>query len=484
MTLNIKKQINSEKAARWLYINRVALKIVFMLTMMLCAIPYVHGVLSPFVKLLLLWGGVSVGADLLTGAKLVRNKFMLLLIAFCGAYGVTILLNHEAFFANNIKALLYMGVIFVMLYGQDLTLDRETVKKEMRLVSYVFVVMSFLLSLICFATYVFSINTHYTTDEGWKYIGMFENRLWGLYNPNTGSTLATISIVLTVFLWMTRGKKSKWLTAFFITNLCIQSFCLILTGSRTALYVLYIGVAMLVFYLLPLKWLKARSVKNYLLRIAAAGLAVICVFTSFQVVKTGLSYVPSLTRSIISISTTGEELEIEKEELTRLEVEENREGGFLTGRQHLWQAGLKAFLESPIFGVTRENLAERAKGYLISEAWEGTLGTGGLHNIYITILVSSGIIGFVLIAAFTVWSLIKMFSSLYRRKFDGKERYCFLFSFVLIALFFVMEMFEARILYRVSLFYIVFWIYYGYAMYFTQKEEVAALPDLSESKAE
>lgn len=471
MTLKNGTLIQNERLDRILYINRTCFKIAFLVTMMFTAIPFVHGIISPYIKLLLLWGGASVGADLLTGARLIRNKFTGLLIAFCGAYAVTILLNREAYFGDNVKALLYMGVIFVMLYGQDLSLDKETVKKEMRLVSYVFVSVSFALSLACFATYVFSIDTHYTTDEGWKYIGMFENRLWGLYNPNTGSTIATLSMVLTVFLWMTRGKKSKLLTAFYIINLCIQSFCLILTGSRTALYVLYIGVAMLVFYLLPLKWFKTRSLKNYLLRGVAAALAVVCVMLSFQVVRYALSYVPSLTKSIISMSTDGEKVEIEKEELDRLEEKENREGGFLTGRQHLWEAGFDAFLESPIFGVTRENISDRAKVYLVSEGWEGTLSTGGLHNIYLTILTASGIVGFVLMGGFAVWSIIKMFIALYKKKFAGKGRYCFLFSFVLIALFFVMELFEARILYRVSLFYVFFWIYYGYAMYFTQKAE-------------
>lgn len=464
---------NNQKLDNALYINRVAFKIAFIITMLLSAVPYIHGILSPYIKILLVWGIGSVGCDILTGARLIRNKFTGILLAFAGCYGISIILNRDLNFTTNIKTLAYMVVIFILLYGHDLSVDKEKVKNEMRLLSYIFCVIAFILSFICFMTYALSIRTHYNTADGWMYIGMFENRLWGLYNPNTGSAINTVTIILTVFLMFTRRKKSKLILAFHIVNLCIQLFCLKLTSSRTALYVLYIAAAMLIFYLIPMKWLKERSFKNYAIRIVAAALSVLCLSAAMEAVKIGLSYVPSLVSSVISVGNGDNDgFEIAPEDLERIEIMENREGGFLTGRQYLWNAGLNAFKKAPVFGVTRENIYDYAQEFIEGNSWKGSLKAGGLHNIYITILTSSGIVGFAVMALFAVWSLIKMLKALYQKKFSGKNRYWFICGFVLIIIFFIMEMFEARILYHVNIFYLVFWSYYGYTMYFTEKVSV------------
>lgn len=472
----------NEKADKLLYYNRFCFKIAFIVTMMLCCIPYVHNLIGGYIKLLLLWGTASVGADLLTGAQLIRNKFTALLLAFCISYAVTVLLNHGMNFADNAKNLLYMIVIFIMLFSQNLSLSREQVTREMRIISLVFVILSLLMSFVCFMTYVLSIDITYFASGSFMYIGMFENRLWGLYNPNTGSSINTLSIILTTYLLLSKKKKSKLLTAFFIVNYCIQVFCLILTSSRAALYVLYIAVALLIFYLLPTKWLKERNAQNYLFRIAAAGLSILLIMGSFSVIKTGLSYVPSIVKSVSNIGNeSGNGFEIEKEDLERLDDEKIKSENFLTGRQYLWNAGLNAFKQSPVFGITRQNIPEKAAHFIENNKAVGnttelvkSLEEGGLHNIYVTILTSSGIVGFLLMGAFAVWTIIKMFIALFKKKFVGSDRLHFICAFVLIAIFYVMELFEARILYNVNLFYLIFWTYYGFAMYFTQKDDSVA----------
>ena len=67
------------------------------------------------------------------------------------------------------------------------------------------------------------------------------------------------------------------------------------------------------------------------------------------------------------------------------------EGGTLTGRTIIWEAGLEAFLESPLVG----------NGYAsFSAAVEPRLGRGrGAHNAYLSVAVGTGIIGFGLFIA-------------------------------------------------------------------------------------
>ena len=105
----------------------------------------------------------------------------------------------------------------------------------------VFVGVSFLLAAASLYTYVFSVKGHAMYNGQWVYYGMFENRLWGLYNPNTGSAINRSHFVDFRLLIFFRPKR-KVMKAFFVINVLCHYFCLLLTNSRTALYTLIIGV--------------------------------------------------------------------------------------------------------------------------------------------------------------------------------------------------------------------------------------------------
>ena len=162
------------------------------------------------------------------------------------------------------------------------------------------------------------------------------------------------------------------------------------------------------------------------------------------------------------------EKKIEQEELERLEEEEERPGGILTGRTELWEAGLKTFVESPVFGVTRENITERVGANLADKYWENDLARGGLHNIYLTVLVSSGIVGFVLFMAFILIYVVKAIRYVFSA--EARKQNGFVMCLITIsAVLLIMEFLEARILYQVGIFYIIFWCIAGYVLCFTDK---------------
>ena len=141
-----------------------------------------------------------------------------------------------------------------------------------------------------------------------------------------------------------------------------------------------------------------------------------------------------------------------------MEQAENREGGILTGRDDLWKAGIKALGQSPILGLGRENIANETEKYLEGENWKESLHIGGLHNIYITVLVSSGILGFSLLAVFAALSFWRVIKNPVRGRKIG------LWYGVLTVItmtFYITELVEARILYQVGIFYVLFWTFLG-----------------------
>ena len=139
-----------------------------------------------------------------------------------------------------------------------------------------------------------------------------------------------------------------------------------------------------------------------------------------------------------------------------------------TGRDVIWKAGFKTFLDKPVFGWTREGLVEPTIDKIIAVTGydSGAVAGGGLHNLYLTVLCSSGIVGFVCLATVVVIVLIRFFKSLIAKEPINME---LLLSFSMCMYFFISELVENRVLYQVTFFNIVFWIYFGYLNYYSLK---------------
>jgi hypothetical protein len=157
-------------------------------------------------------------------------------------------------------------------------------------------------------------------------------------------------------------------------------------------------------------------------------------------------------------------------DFTRKEEEEERPGGILTGRDELWQAGFRGFLDHPIWGTGREGIYDVCAPYLHDETWQGSLSNGGLHNIFLTILVSSGITGSLIMMAFLLYLTVFVVKSQLKRGTLLKNPIASV-SLIIILMMGANELLEARILYRVGIFYPVFWLYLGYLVSCCRMEE-------------
>ena len=137
----------------------------------------------------------------------------------------------------------------------------------------------------------------------------------------------------------------------------------------------------------------------------------------------------------------------------------------MTGRHILWAAGVDARKESPLWGVTREGLFDVAVEHLEESEWETDLKNGGIHTVYLTILTCSGIIGAVWYLIFMVASWKKLISLAWKRK-------CSVYmtlGIVFLLIFLIMDMMECRTMYQMNIFFVLFWMMYGYTMYMAEE---------------
>ena len=447
--------------------DRRLFKILMIIAVMLTSVPYLHTAIGGHIKILLAYGFVIVGYELITGKfkTALRDKMALLLIGFCVSYAVTIFINLNGNFTGDIKNLAYTAVFFTLFFMFTEDNTKEDLLKEIKFISSVIIICTFLMSFASFIIYMFSFSGSYLNNEGVAvYYGMLENRLWGLYNPNTGSTLNCISIIISsIFIIDTNNKKTRVLN---IINLILQYMVLLLTGSRAAYYaVLIILVLLAVFVALhKMKQVNLLSISKSL----ASIIAVVCVFVfGGNILKIGLSYLPGVTSNILynitAITGSSENKEppvFEKTELERIEEVQNLDVGFFNGRTEIWGACLEEFAESPIFGIGKENIIDRSLENFDDDEWKSHFKQGGTHNIYVCILVASGAVGFLIIGAFAVITLIKAFKVIIKKY--NKINYWLLGATLLCVMFYVTEFVEARILFQVSTFSVIFWIYCGY----------------------
>lgn len=490
--------------------NRTIIKIIFIMVTMLISIPYIGAHADFFINLILFYGLLALGYELITGKlldTLRSTKTTLILGGFTLSYIITILIN-KANYVTGFKSVGFMIIFFTVFFLFPKQTTKKNIIKDIKVISATIVLCTFILSFICFILYIFSISGEYTTNSGSyeAYYGLVDSRLWGLYNPNTSATFTIISIVLSL-AFITIYKKKR-IRIGLLFNVLIQFSVLLLTGSRAGLYTLAGASALLAFFAFIHKF-KRFTFKTAFISTFAAGISLVLFFSISILLKNGLAYVPSITNFISAINNdvinesyspnnSSEDLndsviqpndqmpEINKIDLDRHDISVSQNNSFFENRIDIWRASFKEFLKQPILGVGRNNIVEKATENIGNEVWIYHFKHGNTHNIYLCVLVSSGIIGFLLMGSFVgiiVLKSIKTLSKTYK-----KINVWFLFSFVICLMFFANEFVESRILYKTSIFGVIFWIYCGYLYKLSKFERIessAAIPEeiiISESE--
>lgn len=441
--------------------NQLLFTCVALVVFLLDTILYVHDYTGPLLKLFIVWGALVIGLDLLGNRALWKTSTLKWLLLFCAAYLVTTMTNSPNYVGENLKILSYMVIFFIVLYGHNRDKAMHEWKKEVRTVMLTFFLMATILACICFVTFVLSINREVTTADGQMYIGMCDNRLWGVYNPNAGACINVIAILCAIGLWVSTKNKCAYKKVFLIISMIVHYLCLLLTSSRASLYAFILCLGGLIFLFLnardqlksvtPIKWI----LKNVLLTV----IVIVALYAVETPVKWVISYIPGGVNRVLSKNDSEEG--IHQIELTRKEELENRDGGILTGRTYIWKAGLSALKESPLFGVSKAAIYDCAKDYVDDEQWLEHMEVS-LHNVFITVLVASGWVGLALFLVF----LFKNFLPMIRvalLKHGGDNYKLYISCMMIVACLLIIELVEARIIYRTEVFNVVFWTICGFA---------------------
>lgn len=352
------------------------------------------------------------------------NKYTVLLIGFFISYFVSSIFTRQYGMTENVQAMVWMCLQYFVLFAIDKNRTAESVKNEFSIISYSFILYTFVCSIISFVM-MMTDYWHYELLNGENVIGGFLwNRLWGTYtDPNYGAVFATISIILTLYFYKTFSKKT--LKVLSVINIIFEFVYICSSDSRTGLVSLMCAVFMLIY----LKLYRSgemkiknktfsfkKSFKKFLISALVGFAVVILLIGCVKVASLGISKMQEtfITYTSAYKNASDEEKEIikEKAKIGRSEDEINS-GDYSNKRFAIWSSAFDVFKTTPLVGTSFRNITAYAKDNLPNTYLaQKSTSFHSMHNFLVDIMVSQGILGLIIIAAFIILLIIDLFKKL------------------------------------------------------------------------
>lgn len=486
---------------KWLYLIFILLfdnSIVYDTTLTKC-----------FSKVLIIMGTLIILWRILSYKEYVNYPYIVLYGLFLATFVLTGLLNFRYGYLGNLKLLIWMTFQFFILY----LFDREKntgIKHEYIVCLIIIIIYTTIVNAIGIRMLFTNFSQERLVENNQRLllIGVaYWGRLFGVHtDPNYGAVLSIIAIMCALYIVF--KYKHLFLKIIMGITMFVQIVYLSFSASRTGL--VCVCVALGSFFLLY-----NVLMKNKIGISIVCSLVAICTCLVFvKIIPAAYnSYVDKLEKSElqtestvvqgesktsndvepesqlaaentlltennntdskntelpeVSVSETessvvNEHNDKKEEQLTKIGRKNEIKGDISNRRFDLWKNGIQTFLKSPIIGIGFGNIIQYSKAnlpncYLLNN----DLGTfGSYHNFIIDLLVSQGIVGFILFIIIMIHSL--RFIIINFNKIDESHRLMFAFLMSTCACIFCSNMFTSGILYCNNETTVIFWLLWGY----------------------
>lgn len=442
----------------------------YLFVLFFCNIAFIQIPAYVCLVFLFIWGVYLVFKKIIKDKCFNRLRFGIWILAFIFINILTLLINIPSTllsFVSNIVMLLHISICFFIFYGLH-------TEKGFNPRAELYKVCKF----IIYATTIFGVIGFIFMMSGvrfewfWIKFIIFENRYTGVYiNPNILGFISVVSIVCCHLImkpdFLVKAKRTRVSKIWIAFCLCVDLFSLILCDSNAsfALFVCYVIFTLIFIYFSSSARMKKRQ---FAIKTAAVLFAAVyVVFTAFMVrsvCQRGFSQLVHTEKVDKKVVATINEITSE-EAITFTHENKNID----SGRLKLIKESFNLFLISPVFGISNGNIVEYSQKYL-----NGTLSlsyhNSDIHNGYLTIIVSTGIVGFLI---FAIWGLKfgkHIVFNLFKRQNAGSQDIlpC-LFAFC--CGYLVYSLFEKALLFDVSFMVMWFWYMLGMTSIYLNKYE-------------
>lgn len=402
-----------------------------------------------------------------TFKRVISEEENWLLFAFCGFYFISIIFCRQSALVENIKQLIFMAVFFYLFTMVTQLRTKEEKLKDLKVIAWVYVISTFIIAIVSFYMFLIGYSSFGVDPEtGLQFeIGMYWTRLCGLYNSNTSASLFAVSFLISLALILDAKKCTKFrpiIFAFNIINLLIEYCCIILTSSRGATYSFYLALVLFLCFVLFQAHSKWSVVKRIFVGVLASVLLILLILGFSKIMQYGLAYLPSIVENESSMTASinyipnAIDIAIEKKDIERAYSDD-----VTSGRRDIWKAGVSLIKDNWLFGIPYSSLRELGTPYFeqlgINSSYLNSGGT--FHNVMISCLASSGVMGFIPMSVYVVIKVLGAIkASLKQKSFDA----LYVLPLIVVTMALCNEMVESRILYIVNILSVMFWIMMGY----------------------
>jgi hypothetical protein len=257
--------------------------------------------------------------------------------------------------------------------------------------------------------------------------------------------------------------------------LCDSNASMVLALAYVIVYVIYIFFADKTGIAKPDKPISKSKIFVKIISLVLVGTFLIGSVLMFRsICQAGFSVVVSKSNNFFSLIMSDSDdlysVDSNKTTTNKSEITFDHENKNIdSGRFKLWKESVNLFKLSPIIGISNGNIIFYSEEYA-DGALNYTYHNSDLHNGFLTLLVSTGIIGFVLFGIFGFRFAKHAAQHLFlQKKTFRNDIYPCLFSFLSAYLFYAL--FEKALLYDISFMVLFFWLMMGYTSCYIAKFE-------------
>ncbi len=380
---------------------------------------------------------------------IVDRKFLSLFGLLAGSHLLSAIFNRSGHLIGNVIEILFM-VTYILLFTM---LESGQLKKLFDWITYTIQIVSFSSAIFAFTLLVSKVLILFKIGQQSYYYGVMNGRLWGIVNPNASAIFSYISIILAMYLIHKGSKYSVYLKL----NNVIQLVYFATMQSRGALLSLVLMIGLYSFFIN-----RGKLAKRFLIFIVSALLV--------SAANIGLSYVTSIYIS----SGKATVLDLNKgQSYAETDSSVIKKTGELhliettpSGRTYIWKNAIKMGSEKPIFGYGVRNVPDYYTKYFSKFEIQNSLIGGNFHNIFVTIFVSSGILGLVSFLLLLGYIIKRFLTYLIVSKKNSEKLIMILFFGILFG-----QLFESQIMYSTNFINIIFWLIIGYGLVVCKRDE-------------
>ncbi|MEE0264713.1 MAG: O-antigen ligase family protein [Acutalibacteraceae bacterium] len=345
--------------------------------------------------------------------------------------------------------------------------NKRRVRKELYTVSAIILIATTVAMLASFAVLPLGASKMKFLYSTYKFV-IYENRFTGIFiNPNLLGFYGVVAIIAAhilskdeLYSKINNAKRfPEWLL---ITAVAINLIAIFMSDSNGSILLLASYILGCVLYRL-FGGMPQLTVKQLLLRATILMLVGVVSLVALISVRTvankSASYIINSGTQITQQSEAKPGDKTPDSMVTFAHENDNLD----SGRLKLLEKAIVVFYNYPIIGVGKENIVLFGQRLL-----ESGFKYSDLHNGYLTILVSNGLVGFVLFIGFAVSIGKATVKSLFLEKKSFRNSpYPCLFAFIFA--YCIYAAIEKTLLWEHSFMVAIFWYMLGYLSYYVKK---------------